>query len=55
MADASNRPWCVARGHAPNDKHTATGFCAMAWELGITKEDNPEDWAELKSVTKGTP
>jgi len=52
---AASRPWCVERGHAPNDNHTAGGFCAMAWELGITREDNPEEYWELKRLYKGRP
>jgi hypothetical protein len=46
----SNRPWCIEQGHKPNPLHTAAGFCAMTWELGITKEDNPEEWRECKRL-----
>lgn len=28
-----------------------TEFAQTAWELGIYKEDNPEEWRELKRVT----
>jgi hypothetical protein len=42
------RPWCVDRGHAPNPAHAADGFCALAWEAGITEEDNPEECSELR-------
>jgi hypothetical protein len=49
----SNRPWCEESGHKPNPKHGPDSFCALAWELGITKEDNPDEWRELKRLTKG--
>lgn len=44
--------WCIDQGHVPNPKHGATSFCAVAWELGITREDNPDEWAELKALMK---
>lgn len=30
-----------------------TEFAQLAWEAGITKGDNPDDWRELRRVTRG--
>jgi hypothetical protein len=43
-------PWCIEQGHEP--KHDADSFCAMTWELGITREDNPDEWRELKRLMR---
>jgi hypothetical protein len=29
-----------------------TGFAQEAWELGIYREDNPDEWRELKRLTR---
>lgn len=29
-----------------------TGFAQEAWELGIYRNDNPEEWRELKRLTR---
>ena len=46
----SGQPWCIEQGHDPKPSHDAGSFCAMTWELGITKEDNPDEWRELKRL-----
>lgn len=51
--DPKSRPWCTDRGHSPKQAHGPDSICAVAWELGITKEDNPDEWRELKRVIKG--
>jgi hypothetical protein len=46
----TNRPWCVETGHAPNPKHDTQSVCALAWEMGITPEDNEDEYRELKRL-----
>lgn len=29
-----------------------TEFAQMAWELGLYREDNPDEWKELKRLTR---
>ena len=48
--DTRRNPWCEDSGHAPNPKHDPNSFCALAWEAGITQDDNPDEWAELKRL-----
>lgn len=43
--------------HEPRDpeQHSVlshTEFAQLAWELDIYKEDNPDEWKELKRVTR---
>jgi len=43
------------RRTAPKGEHgllAHSQFGQLAWELGLYRDDNPEEWAELKKVTR---
>jgi hypothetical protein len=42
------RPWCTESGHDPNSDHDVTSLCAVAWELGISEENDLAQYAELR-------
>jgi hypothetical protein len=35
------------------DAQRELDFRLLVWELGLTPEDNPDEWREAKRITKG--
>jgi hypothetical protein len=44
--------WCEWNGHSANKTHGPSSVCALAWEMGITREDNPDEFRELKRLVR---